>query len=211
MKTKLILLGGGGHCKSIIEAIKTHNNIEIIAILDHQNIHSTIMNVPIIGNDEMLSELVKQNYQFLISLGNIGAPDLRLKLFENLKQKNAILATIISPTAIVSDTSEIGAGTIIMQKAIVNAETKIGENCIINTGVLVEHESIIGNHVHIATNATINGQCVIGNNCFIGSGSIIGNNVTIADNTIIGAGSVVIKSLDKQGTYYGNPARKKNV
>ncbi len=211
MKVKLILIGGGGHCKSVIEAISFDKNIDIIGILDHQNIHSKIMNVPIIGNDDMLYELVNQQYQYLITLGNIGKPDLRIKLFENFKQKNLKLATVISPTAIVSETSKIEEGSIIMQCAIVNAEAKIGKNCIINTGALIEHESIIGNHVHIATNATINGQCKIGNNCFIGSGSIIGNNITIADNTIIGAGSVVIKSISEQGTYYGNPAKKKNV
>ncbi len=211
MNIKLILLGGGGHCKSVIEAISYINNIEIFGILDNKNLNSMVMNIPIIGKDEMLPELVRHQYQFLISLGSIGIPELRIKLFNKLKQSNAKLATIISTTATVSKTSFIEEGSIVMQHAIVNTDVEIGKNCIINTGALVEHESKIGNHVHIATNATINGQCQIGNNCFIGSGSIIGNNVSIPDNTIIGAGSVVIKSIYEQGTYFGNPAKKRNV
>lgn len=208
-KINLVLIGGGGHCKSVIEAIKTDEKINIIGILDAKNNRSKILNVRIIGNDSIINDLINQRYQFLVTVGNIGAPDVRIKLFDHIRSLKGTMATIVSPNAIVAKSSTLKEGTIIMQKALINAEVSIGKNCIINTGALIEHESKIGNHVHVATNATINGQCKIGNNCFIGSGSIISNNVSIADNVIIGAGSVVINDIIKAGTYYGNPARIK--
>ncbi len=208
-KINLILLGGGGHCKSVIEAIQSDEQFNIIGILDAKNLHSKILEIPVIGDDSIIQDLVNQHYQFLITLGNIGSPETRIKLFEHIKSLNGLMASIISPSAIVSINSKIGEGTIIMQQALINAEAEIGNNCIINSKVLVEHETKIGHHVHIATGAIVNGQCSIGNNCFIGSGSVIGNNITIADNVTIGAGSVVTKNIKEAGIYYGNPARKK--
>lgn len=209
-RKQLILVGGGGHCKSVIEALNRDEHNDIIGILDSKNIHTKVMGIPVIGDDSIINDLINQHYQFLITVGNIGAPDLRIRLFEHIGELGGIMATTIALNATVAESAVIGEGTIIMQHAMVNAEACIGRNCIINSNALIEHEAIIGNHVHVATNATINGQCTIGNNCFIGSGSIIGNNVTIADNVIIGAGSVVIKDIKTAGTYYGNPARLKN-
>jgi sugar O-acyltransferase (sialic acid O-acetyltransferase NeuD family) len=205
-KKNLVLIGGGGHCKSVIEAIHTDEHIDIIGILDSKDIHTKILNVPVIGDDTIINDLINQHYQFLITVGNIGSPATRIKLFDHIKSLHGFMATIIAHNAIVSKSSQIGEGTVILQKALVNAEVKIGNNCIINSCALIEHESVIGNHVHIATGAIVNGQCRIGNNVFVGSGAIVANNVTIADNVVIGAGSLVIHDIVEAGTYFGQPA-----
>jgi sugar O-acyltransferase (sialic acid O-acetyltransferase NeuD family) len=206
-KKQVVLIGGGGHCKSVIEAIQSDDHIDFIGVVDAQKLEN-VLGVAYLGDDSILQDLVNQHYQFLITVGNIGAPNLRIKLFDNIKSLNGIFTTGISPNALVAKSSSIGEGTVIMQHAIVNAEVVIGKNCIINSKALLEHETIIGDHVHISTGVIVNGQCKIGNNCFIGSGSVIGNNVSIADNTIIGAGSVVLKDIKEAGTFFGQPARK---
>ncbi len=208
-KTNLILVGGGGDCKSVIEALAGDEKVNIIGILDYKNSHTSVLDIPIIGDDAIIPDLVNQQYHFLITLGNIGSPAGRVRLYEQITSLKGIMATVVSPNAIVSPSATLGEGTIIMQKALVNTEAMIGNNCIINTGAVIEHETYIGNNVHVATSATVNGQCRIGNNCFIGSGSIISNNITIEDNIIIGAGSIVVNDLLKEGTYFGNPARLK--
>lgn len=206
-KKQIVLIGGGGHCKSVIEAIQSDEHIEFIGIVDAQKLQN-IMGAAYLGDDAMLPELVNQHYQFLITVGNIGAPNIRIKLYDKIKNLNGVFATGISSSASVARSSSIGDGTVIMQHAIVNAEVIVGKNCIINTKALLEHETIVGDHVHISTGVIVNGQCKIGNHCFIGSGSIIGNNVSIAENCIIGAGSVVLKDIKEPGTYFGQPARK---
>lgn len=206
-KKQVVLIGGGGHCKSVIEAIQSDENIDFIGVVDAQKLEN-VLGVAYLGDDSILQDLVNQHYQFLITVGNIGAPNLRIKLFDKIKSLNGLFTTAISPNAVVAKSSSIGEGTVIMQHAIVNAEVIIGKNCIINSKALLEHETTIGDHVHISTGVIVNGQCNIGNNCFIGSGSVIGNNVTIADNSIIGAGSVVLKDIKEAGTFFGQPARK---
>jgi sugar O-acyltransferase (sialic acid O-acetyltransferase NeuD family) len=205
---KLILIGGGTHCKSCIDVIETTKKYEICGILDNNYTENeTILGYPIIGNDDLIEKLVAQNYQFLITIGQIKSPDLRIKLFDLVKKFGGNLATIISPNAIVSKHASIAEGTIIMHAAIVNAAANIGKNCIINTQAIIEHDAEIGNYCHISTNSVINGCVKVGDRCFIASSTMAYQCVEIADDIIVGGYSVVTKNLTIAGIYAGNPAK----
>ena len=206
-KEKIILIGGGGHCKSVIDIL--HNSdFEIVGILDLPNkTEKTICNHPILGTDELISEYASR-CKFLITIGQIKNPLPRKRLYDLVIAKGGTLASIVSKDSYVSGFAHIGDGSIVMNQAFVNSEAIIGKNCIINTKSLIEHETIIGDHTHISTGVIVNGNCIIGKNCFIGSGSILSNNIQIPDNTIIGMGTNVTKTINEQGIYFGNPIKK---
>ncbi len=209
MKEPIILLGGGGHCKSCIDVIEQEGKYEIIGITDvPEKVGHTMAGYPVIGTDDDLPKLKGNCHNFLITVGHIQSPGIRIKLFKMLRELGVNIPVIISPHAIVSRQAKIGSGTIVMHNAIVNTEALIGENCILNTGALIEHESRVGDHCHISTYAILNGQCGVGSECFIGSRTVLANNISIPANTLIAAGSVVLRSLEKSGTYIGNPLRK---
>ncbi|MDD3744805.1 MAG: acetyltransferase [Lentimicrobiaceae bacterium] len=209
MNKKIILLGGGGHCRSVIETIEQSNDLEIAGILDpDMAVGETICGYPVMGNDPMIPGLHQLGYGFLITIGQIKNPAPRIALFNLLDDLNALIVTVIDKKSVVSKRSEIGKGTVILRNAFVNSNVVIGNNNIINTGAIVEHDSVTGNHVHVSTGAVINGNCSIGDRCFIGTGSIILNNISITNDVLIGAGAVVLKSINTPGVYHGNPARK---
>jgi len=209
MINKVILIGGGGHCKACIDVIET-TSLEIAGILDKRTSSDRILDYEIIGGDEDIEDLSKKNYSFLISIGQIKDPLPRIKIFERIKQLNAKLVTIVASSALVSKYSTVGEGTIVMHQAIVNSSSKVGSNCILNNRALVEHDCTVGDHTHISTAAVVNGNCTIGNRVFIGSNSVITQGVQIADDVVIGAGSVVIRNIIEAGVFAGNPARKIN-
>lgn len=206
-KLPLILVGGGGHCKSCIDVIEQEGKYAIQGIIDEkEKPGQTILNYPVIGNDSMLKELIDKGNYFLITIGQIKSAAIRVRLFELLKSAGAKLATIISPTAHVSVHAVLQEGSIVMHGVIISAGTKIGSNVIINTNSLIEHDAEIANHVHISTAAVINGSVKIGREVFIGSNSVLINNIEVAGKAVIGAGSVVVNSITEPGTYAGNPA-----
>jgi sugar O-acyltransferase (sialic acid O-acetyltransferase NeuD family) len=207
---KLILIGGGGHCKSCIEVIESTQLYEIIGILEKDIEKETqVLGYPILGNDEQIPILVKQDVEFLITVGQIKSPNLRIKLAQVVTESGGKLATIIASTAYVSKHASIAEGTIIMHQAFVNADVKIGSNCIINTRAILEHDVNIGHNCHISVNAILNGDVKVGDNCFVGSNTVFYQGVTISENTLIGAGSIVGKSLKKAGVYLAcNPLLK---
>lgn len=211
MVSKLILIGGGGHCHACIDVIESTNRYEIIGIIDtKEKQNQLVLGYPIIGNDNDLALLVQRNIWFLITIGHISTPNPRQKLFEKLCSLGANIATIISPYALISRHSTVGLGTIIMHKAVISAGSVIGDNSIINTNADIEHDSIIRNHVHVSTHAVVNGNCLIDDGVFIGSNSTLLQGVCITKNTVIGAGSVVTKDVNNSGVYYGNPAKSRN-
>tara|TARA_B100000989_G_scaffold298400_1_gene287545 strand:- start:37778 stop:38356 length:579 start_codon:yes stop_codon:yes gene_type:complete len=189
---KIILIGGGSHCKSVIDVIEQEDKFKIGGIVDKSELlGSKVLGYPIVGNDSDLNALAKKNQFAIITIGQIKSPLLRIKLYDLAVKAKFSLPTIISPNAYVSKHSKIGNGTIIMHNSVVNANTSIGNNCIINSKVLIEHDCQISDNCHISTNATINGGVEVGSNCFIGSNVTTKNNIKIQKDSFIKAGSVV--------------------
>ena len=189
---KIILIGGGGHCKSVIDVIEQEARFEIAGIIDKPELlGSKILGYPVIGNDFDLESLAKKYQNALVTVGQIKSALVRIKLYDLAIKAGFTLPSIVSPNAYISKHSKIGNGTIIMGNVIVNANTSIGDNCIINSKALIEHDCLISSHCHISTNAIINGGVKIGSKCFIGSNVTTKNNIIIKENSFIKAGSLV--------------------
>lgn len=201
----LILIGGGGHCKSLIDVAESAG-YRIAGILDRpEELGKKILNYEVIGNDDDIPKYVG-SAEFIISVGYIRNQDLRIKLYELVKQQGGQFATLIASTAYVSQYASLGEGTVVMHHAFVNAEATVGKNVILNTFSNIEHGSIVGDQCHISTGVMVNGDCKVGNNCFIGSGSVLYNGVSITDGVVVSAGSVVRRPISIKGVYSGNPA-----
>jgi sugar O-acyltransferase (sialic acid O-acetyltransferase NeuD family) len=206
---KLVLVGGGGHCISCIDVLRTTNEYEIAGILDiPQKMGMLISGVPVIGSDNDIQKYIDDQFVFLITVGQIKSSETRMKIYNKIKNGGGFLPVIVSGRAYVSSSAYIGEGTIVMHNGILNAYSKTGVCCIINTGALLEHEASVGDFCHISTYAVVNGQSTIGSSSFIGSTSVIANNVTLPEGIIVAAGAAVLRSPDEIGTYIGNPARK---
>jgi sugar O-acyltransferase (sialic acid O-acetyltransferase NeuD family) len=208
-RKSLILIGGGGHCKSCIDVIEATGKYIIAGILDvKENIGKEIGGYKIIGTDDDIKELSSSGHSFLITVGQIKSAGIRMKIFTDIGAYGGKLETVISPAAIVSASAKIGNGTIVMHRATVGPNVVIGANNILNTGCILEHDTKTGDHCHISTHAVLNGNCQIGDGVFLGSQAVLVQNITIPNETVIGAGAVVVDSLMQIGTYVGNPAKR---
>lgn len=202
---KLILIGGGGHCKSVID-IAEALDYQIHGILDRPSeVGKKVLGYEVIGCDDDIEKYV-DDFVFMITIGHIKDATLRIKLHNLVIEAGGKLATLIASTAYVSRHAVIGEGSIIMHHSMVNADATIGKGSIINTYANVEHDAQIGNFCHISTGAMINGNCVVGSNTFVGSQSVMVNGTEITGGCVIGAGSLVRKNIKIKGVYSGNPA-----
>jgi len=189
---KILLIGGGGHCKSCIDVIEQQGVYEIAGIIDKSSeLGKKILDYTVIGTDDDLPSLRNEFDYAFVTVGQIRTADLKIKLYSLLKKLDFNIPFIVSPLAYVSKHAKISQGTIVMHHALVNAGSIVGEDCIINTKALIEHDAIIGNHCHISTGAIINGGIVVSNECFIGSLATTKQYVEIAEKSFIKAGSVV--------------------
>lgn len=205
MEKNLILIGGGGHCKSVIDVAESAG-YRILGILDRaEEVGKKVLAYEVIGVDDDIPQFIDKA-EFVITVGFIKDPSLRIKLYNKVVQSGGKLATLIASTAYVSKYAKIGRGTVVMHNAFVNAGAEIGENVIINTHANIEHDVCVGNQCHISTGVMINGDCKIGDNTFIGSQSVLSNGISVCPGVIVGAGSFVRKTIHQSGLYSGNPA-----
>jgi len=209
MVRDIVLIGGGGHCVSCIDAIESTGEWKIVAILDQpEMIGKDVMGYPIVGSDDDMEGMALEHHHALVTVGHIRSSSVRRRLFETALRAGFSLETIYAASARVSLHASIGKGSVVLHGAMVNANSVIGINCIINTGSIVEHEAVIGDHCHISTGSIVNGDCSVGNDCFVGSGAVLRNGIRICDRVTIGSGAVVTHDITETGIYIGCPAKK---
>lgn len=200
----LLLIGGGGHCRSCIDVIETTGRFEIAGIVDfNETTDAARLGYPWLGSDDALPALLKECRSVLITVGQVKSPDIRIALFEKLSALGAEFPVIVSPLAHVSRHARVARGTIVMHGAIINASASVGENCIVNSQALVEHDSSVAAHCHLSTGAKLNGDVHVDVGSFIGSGAVVHHGVRIARRCIVGAGAVVVTDLTEGKTFRG--------
>jgi sugar O-acyltransferase (sialic acid O-acetyltransferase NeuD family) len=169
---KILLIGGGGHCKSVIDVIEASKEYEIAGIVDHSDLlGQTILGYPIIGADEDLEELRTKFEYAIVTVGQVRSNLIRVRLFSLLLDLGYILPNIVSPLAYVSRHVEMGQGNVVMHYAMINSACIVGDNCIFNSKSLVEHDCEIGDHCHVSTASVLNGNTKVVANSFVGSNS----------------------------------------
>lgn len=199
LKKKIILLGAGGHCRVIIDAIKNSKEYEIYGILDPKFSEDvSVSGVKIVGKDELLFKLFKEGVKTaFICVGSTLNCEPRKRIYAQLKNIGFQLPVLVHPKAIVAYDVRIEEGTFVAPGAVIGPNVKIGKNAIINTSSSVNHDCIIGDFVHIAPGATLCGGVKVGDETFIGAGANIIQFLNIGKKCVIGAGATVRRDVRK--------------
>lgn len=188
----ILLIGGGGHCRSVIDVIEKENRFHVAGIIDDEEmLGQKVLGYEIIGCDDELPKLAEIARYALITVGQVKTAEVRKRLFYQAKEAGFIFPVVVSPRAYVSTYACIGEGTVVMHDVLVNSNAMIGKNSILNSKSLVEHDSVVGDHCHISTGAIVNGNVEVKDGVFIGSNATTNHGITIAERSFIKAGSVV--------------------
>ncbi len=207
MRRKLLLLGGGGHCKSVIDSLLTNNEFSEIGIVEKPGYEEdSILRIPVFGVDGDLPKLYDSGFtDAFVTLGSIGDTSVRRKLFSLITSIGFTIPNIIDSSACVSINSRLGTGIFIGKHAVVNACAIIDDGAIINSAAVVEHDCHVGAFAHIAPGAILGGSVAVGTDTHIGTGVMIRQFVNIGKNTMVGMGSVVLHDVPGGVVAYGNP------
>jgi len=206
MNKKVVILGAGGHAKSIADIVLKSND-EVIGFLDDNIEKYTVVikskEIKVLGKVNDSLEIAKeQDIFFVIGIGN---NKIREKIAE---QYNLKYYTAIHPTSVIAEDVQIGEGTVIMANTVINVGASIGKHCIINTGATVEHDNIIEDYAHLSPSVALSGTVKVGKYTHLGTGAKVRNNINITSNVIVGVGGIVVKDIQESGTYVGMPVKK---
>lgn len=201
---RLVMIGASGHGKVCAEIAKLNGIYDEIFFLDDDTSVQKCGIYEVVGSSKNIEGFIEDNTDFFVSIGNHVH---RKRIQEFIEGKNANIATLIHPQAIVSEESSVGIGSVVMAGAVINPGAAIGNGVIVNTSASVDHDCVIGNWNHISVGSHICGTVTIGHECWIGAGAVVSNNIEICSSVVIGAGAVVVQNIKVSGTYIGVPAR----
>jgi len=202
----LAILGAGGHGEIAAEiAEQTGWNISFF-----DNSYPQIQacaHWDIVGGEACLLAYINEYDGVFIAIGNNS---IREKKQKELKYAGFNIATLISPSAIISQYANIGEGVLVVGNACINIGAHIHNGVIINTGATIDHDCIVDEFVHISPGVNLAGEVKVGARTWVGIGSTVIHQIEIGHDTILGAGSVVVNNLPAEITAVGCPARVTN-
>ena len=167
----IVIVGASGTGREVyisLTELGERENIKGFLDLNNDALHNSKIDLPILGTEE--SYTPESNDMFVIAITDYK---IKKKITNILKNKNAKFRSVIHPTAIISEYSELGTGVIIYPFSSISSDTSVGSFTIVNVGAAIGHDVTVGEYSFIGTNTVLGGWSAIGNECYIGSGSFI--------------------------------------
>lgn len=196
---KILIIGMGGHAKSVIDVLEKEKEFEIIGYVvnDMKGKEPKDNKYPVIGNDADLKNLYESGIKnAAMGIGFLGKSNIRKKLWYKLKRIGFRFPVICDSTVVLANDIEMDEGCFLGKGVIVNAGTVIERMSIINTGAIIEHECHIGAFTHISVGSVLCGNVIVEEQSFIGANATIIQGIYIGKECIIGAGVTVRKDLE---------------
>lgn len=206
--TALLLYGGGGHGKTLIDLVRAAGNYHWVGLIDDQLTRgSKVLGVPVLGGAEQLADLHRSGVRLAVNgVGGIGNPNVRARVFEILEQAGFTCPAIVHPTAWVEQSARLEGGVQVLAHAYVSSAATIGFGSVLNAGAIVSHDCRLGrcvnlspgaalagnvrleDYVQIGMNATVNLDISVGRGARIGNGATV--KADVPPDTVVRAGAV---------------------
>lgn len=197
--------GASGHGKVVIDTLY-RRGITVTLLIDDD---PCAIGLSVLGRtvDGARDVLLAQRARVDNGIVAIGDNKTRRTVACWLTKECLPFGVVIDPSAVVSASAMIGAGTLVMAQAAINADVQVGEHAIINTGATVDHDCVVGDFVHLAPGVHLCGGVSVGAGALIGVGAVVVPGVHIGTEAIVGAGSTVIGDIPDGARVAGSPCR----
>ncbi len=201
--TAILVYGGGGHAKALIDLIRALGTFHIAGIVDDGMDPAEtpqMMGVPLLGGADQLPELHRRGVRLAVNaVGGIGNVSIRILIFQRLTQAGFACPALVHPTAFVEPSASLAAGVQVFPHAYVGSETHLGYGAIVNTGAIVSHECQVGDFANLSPGSILAGQVQVGAGVLIGMGATINLRAVIGQGARIGNSAVVKSDVPEGG------------
>ncbi len=186
MSKRVIVIGAGGHGRSVAEAILLLRQDELVGFVDDgAEPNAKVWTYPILGRTDSLHAMRALADAVVVAIGNNA---VREKLHTQVREAGFELLTVIHPTAFVSPTAILGAGCAVMAGAVVGTEAELVEGAIVNCGATVDHHCKVEAFGHLGVNACMAGGSVLGHGAWMQAGSALGYGVQVEAGAVLAPG-----------------------
>jgi sugar O-acyltransferase (sialic acid O-acetyltransferase NeuD family) len=200
----IIILGGGGQGKTLIDLLRLLDGYTIAGIVDEGlPTGAQVMGVPVLGGNARLPELRAQGIALALNaVGGIGNVDVRLRVFDLLKAAGFAFPTVVHPSACVEHSAELEDGVQVGALTYIGSLARVGFGTLINSHVCVSHDCRIGQVVNLSPGALLAGGVRVEDYAQIGMGATVNINLTVGARARVGNGATVKADVPAGGRVF---------
>lgn len=202
--SKIIVYGGGGHGKAVIDLLRTVGGYHLAGIIDDGIAPGTmIMGLPVLGGDAQLDDLFSAGVCLAANaVGGIGNVAVRIKIFERLQSAGFQFPTLVHPRAVIEPGAILDNGVQVLALSYVGSEARVGFGTVINAGVVVSHDCRLGKVVNLSPGAMLAGEVVVDDYAQIGMAATINVGVRVGSMARVGNGATVKADVPAGGRVF---------
>jgi sugar O-acyltransferase (sialic acid O-acetyltransferase NeuD family) len=196
-KPYMLIFGGGGHAKAVMEMVRQGGQYAIAGIVDDQLAAGTqVLGIPILGTRRVLPALAAAGVRLSANgVGGILDINVRVSIFELLEAAGFTFPALAHPRATLEPSARIGEGTQVFANAYIGSEAVLAPRCMVNTNAVVSHDCEVGAYTHIAPGALLAGHVHVGERSLVGMGVTTAIGVRIGSGVRIGNGAIVLADV----------------
>jgi sugar O-acyltransferase (sialic acid O-acetyltransferase NeuD family) len=193
----LVIYGGGGHGKSLIDLVRAAGRFDLVGVIDDgMKPGDNVMGLEVLGGAEMLGDLVARGVrQAVNAVGGVGNVVSRVDVFRRLHEAGFRCPTVVHPISVIEPSAHLSEAVQVMPRAYIGSESHIGYGSIVNTAAVVSHDCQVGSYVNVAPGALIAGAVEIGDRSLVGMGVTINLEVRVGQDALIGNGATVKRDV----------------
>ena len=201
---QLVIYGGGGHGKELIELVRASGRYRLAGIIDDGlKVGSRVLGAEVLGDHHCLEGLRERDIQLVVNaVGGIGDLATRIDVFRRIAEAGLVSPALVHPAAVVEQSARLAEGVQVLPQAYVGSEASLGFGVIINTGAIVSHDCVIGDYAGISPGALLAGEVQVGEGVQIGMGVTINIGVRIGPGALIGNSAIVKRDVPADKKIY---------
>ena len=213
MAKKLIIIGGHGNGTIALWAAEGINAVskewEVLGFLNDRETEP-IFGYPILGKidrETIAKYLPDKDVYFFYTLISVKLNHNFLHKLYDLEIPMERFATLIHPTAVISEHAKIGRNVFIQSFVTVGPGAEIDDFVMIHPHAIIGRDTKLNNFSYIAANVCIGAEVYLEEGAYVGLTATIIEFTRLGKWSLTGIGSVVIKDVEPFTKVVGNPAR----
>lgn len=211
--TPVIVLGAGGNCRDIVDAMLDANRasgeqlFDPIGYLDDDpaKLGTTLGGVPVLG--PLASWTEYPDASFVDGLNGVDLTKRKAQLLGGLGIPSDRWTNVVHPSAVVSTMATLGTGVVLLANVTVNSDARLGDHVMVLPNSVVSHDCVIEGFCYLTPGVVLAGYVHLEEGVYIGAGATVRHRVRIGAGAVVGMASAVLSDVAAGATVVGTPAR----
>ncbi|MGR4880766.1 NeuD/PglB/VioB family sugar acetyltransferase [Streptomyces sp. LARHCF249] len=160
----------------------------------------------VLGGSQRVHEL--GDARVVVCVGSPRDYAVRARLVRRLGLPASRYATVVHPTAAVSGSSVLGAGSVLLAHCVLTAAVRVGCHVAVMPQVVLTHDDTVGDFATLASGVRLGGGVRVRRGAYVGAGALVREYAEVGAWSLTGIGSTVLADVPAGEVWAGTPARR---